>query len=385
MNATKNHIGKNQITRRNTTRKVTSTIRQVRSLASKTKNIRRNSERQTEVRTDKPTTNGFLKCRFLPKQEEIQIIQDYKEVENMERDFYRSLSKMSKQYGVEPIKTKNFDFPYNIALAIWDIETKMKRNNENWAQFKLIRHNQEIHFASEERFYMGTTLYFIPIAPLFQMLHDKKRQKNAQLLLSVFSYLYHIADVPYYRQESSYLYWIYEMHEEWMEQEDEAEENLQDYRREFEISKNIGDKMEQKLLNTKNLDFFEQRLGCFKVRNEFDQDCKRVAYEAFALYLKYPKTTIFQNKPSSEEDPYNDDDSNKTIGMEKYISFVANTKGCLYRNIEDSLNSEFNEYGSIEEPTIYTPIRGTTIPKADFDFENRFFTLIEDLHKVLTD
>lgn len=150
------------------------------------------------------------------------------------------------------------------------------------------------------------------------------------------------------------------MHGEWMEQEDEAEEDLQEYRREFKISK----KMEQKLLNTKNLDCFEQRLDCFKVRNEFDQDCKMVAYEAFALYLKYPQTTIFRNKPSSEEDPYNDDDSNKTIGMEKYISFVANTKGSLYRNIEESLNAEFNEYGSIEEPTIYTPIsRNTKIRK----------------------
>lgn len=175
------------------------------------------------------------------------------------------------------------------------------------------------------------------------------------------------------------------MHEEWMEQEEEeAREDSQNYWREFKMSKNIGDKIEKKLFNLKNLDFFEQRLNCFKIQNEFDIICHKVAFEAFALYSEYPNTTIFRNKPSSEENPYDDDYSNKAISMDMYISFVANTKGCLYNNIEDSINAEFNEYGSIEEPTIYLPINGTEIPKADFDFENRLFTLMEELHQVLT-
>lgn len=384
MNATKDYIGENQVTRRKTTRKFISAIGQVRSLASKTKDLERNSERQTEVCTNSNASNGFLKCKFLPKQEEVSHFQDSKKILNTERDFYKSLSKFSKQYGVELMQTKDFGFPYNLALAMWDIETKIQQANEDWNHFKLIRSNKKIHFAKEERLYTNTSLYFIPVVPLFKMLKRKKCKKNAQLLLSVFSYLYHIANVPYYRQQASYLYWIYEMHEDWMEQDDEAEEDLQDYRREFKISKNIGDKIEKKLFNLKNLDFFEQRLKCFKIQNEFDIICHKVASEAFALYSEYPKSTIFRNKPSSEENPYDDDYSNKAISMNMYISFVANTKGCLYNNIENSINAEFNEYGSIEEPTIYLPINGTEIPKADFDFENRLFTLMEELHQVLT-
>lgn len=382
MNATKNHIGKNKNTHRRRTVEVISTVRQICSLDSKAKDIERNSERQTEICSNKRASNGFLKCRFLPKHEQIVSVQDCKEVKVVERNFYKSLSKISKQYGVAPIETGGFAFPYNLALAVWDLKAKMKRINEDWSQFKLIRYNEEIHFAIEEQFSTNTSLYFIPIVPLFQMLQDKKRKKNAQLLLSVCSYLYHIADVPYYRQQNSYLYWIYEMHEGWME---EVGEDSQLYWREFQISKNIGDRMDRKILNTKNLDFFEERLNNFKIKSTFDQDCQNVASEAFALYSEYPKTTIFQNKPSSVEDVYNDDYCNKAIGMDMYISFVANTNGCLYNNIEDSINAEFNEYGSIEEPTIYTPINGTTITKADFNFETRFFTMMEDLHKVLTD
>jgi hypothetical protein len=52
-----------------------------------------------------------------------------------------------------------------------------------------------------------------------------------------------------------------------------------------------------------------------------------------------------------EQDPY-DDDENEIIGMEKYISFIADTKGWLYESLSDSINNEFNEYGAMEEPTI---------------------------------
>lgn len=305
------------------------------------------------------------------------------EIGTIEKSFYTSLSKFSKQYGLVPLPTKDLGFPYNLAVAMWDIEIKMKKVHEDWNQFKLIQRNSKFYFAKEERFCTSTCLYFIPVVPLYQMLQNKKCKRNAQLLLSVCSYLYHIADIPYYRQQSSYLYWIYDMHEGWMEEE-EAGEEFQFYWREFKISKNIGDKIERKLFNHKNLDYFQQRLNGFKVRNTFDQDCHKVASEAFALYSEYPKASIFRNKPSFEEDPYDDELHNKAIGMEMYISFVAQTNGCLYKTIEDSINAEFNEYGSIEEPTMYIPINGKRVPKADFDFESRLFTLIEDLHRVLT-
>ncbi|MCT4121887.1 hypothetical protein HZP71_04395 [Elizabethkingia anophelis] len=382
MNATKNNIGKNQSSRRKRTTTTALAIGRLRKVASKTQNSERNTERPTEIRTDSNASNGFLKCRFLPKQEETPTVQDCKERLKIERDFYQSLSNFARQYNIEPIQTKDFGFPYNIALAMWDLEKKVEQVNEDWNSFKLIRNNRKILFVKEERYYTGTSLYYVPIVPLFQMLKDPRHKQNAQLLLSVCSYLYHIADVPYYRQQNSYLYWIYEMHEDWIEQGDEAEEDMQEFRREFKISKTIGEKIEKKLFNRKNLELFEKRLNHFKSRTDFDHDCYKVASDAFALYTEYPETSIFRNQPTPEQDPYNDD--NKAIGMDMYISFVADTKGCLYDNIEESINAEFNEYGSIEEPTVYTPINGTELSKADFDFENRFFKLMEDLYKILT-
>lgn len=280
------------------------------------------------------------------------------------------------------MQAKDFGFPYNIALSMWDMETKVKRTNINWDGFKLVQDSKKTFLTSEERYDTGTTLYYIPIVPLFKMLKDPKRKTTAQLLLSVCSYLYHIADIPYYRQENSYLYWMYEMHKDWVEQDDETEET-EAYKREFLLAEYIGDSIEQRLFNSNNLKFFEQRLSQFKSRDALDRECWNVACNAFVLYTEYPTASVFRNAPMCEEDPYSGDYENETIGMEKYISFIADTKGWLYESLSDSINNEFNEYGAMDEPTISKSFDKGKITQANLDFENRLFELLNDLCTLL--
>ena len=377
--ATQHHFGNNQHTRPETTTAVTQTVGRVCKLDAKTKGCKPSAERQTEIRTDSNATNGILRCRFLPKLKTTHSVQA---CQKMERDFYKSLSKLGGHYCIEPMQTKDFEFPYNIALAMWDMETKIKRTNINWDSFKLVQDCKKTYFTSEERYDTGTTLYYIPIVPLFQMLNDKGRKKTAHLLISVCSYLYHIADIPYFRQENSYLYWMYEMHKDWVEQDDEMDET-ENYKRELRNAEYFGDKIEQKLFNRINLKVFEQRLNSFKSRDAFDRECWQIACNAFVLYSEYPNESIFRNAPLPEQDPCNDDYDNEVIGMEKYISFCADTKGWLYESLSDSINNEFNEYGAMEEPTISKRFDGSDITHDNLDFENRLFALLDDLCTLL--
>lgn len=379
--ATQHYIGSYQPTRTETTTAVTPTVGRVRKLDAKTKGCKPSTERQAEIRTNSNATNGILKCTFLPKLKTVQSVQA---CQKTERDFYKSLSKLAEHYSIEPMQTKDFGFPYNIALAMWDMETKVKRININWDSFTLVLDSKKTFFVSEERYDVGTTLYYIPIMPLFQMLKDPKRKKTAQLLISVCSYLYHIANIPYYRQEDSYLYWLYEMQKDWIEQDDETDES-ETYKRELRNAEYIGDKIEQKLFNRSNLKVFEQRLSQFKSVDTFDRECWQVACDAFALCNEYPNATIFRNAPLHEQDPYNDDCENEAIGMEKYISFIADTKGWLYESLSDNINNEFNEYGAMEEPTISKQFDGSEITATNLDFENRLFVLLNDLCGLLYD
>ena len=376
--ATQHHIGNYQHTRTETTTAIAPTVGRVRQLATKTKGRKPSAERQAEIRTNSNATNGILKCTFLPKLKTAKSVQA---CQKTERDFYKSLSQLAEHCSIEPMQTHSFKFPYNVVLAMWDMEVKAKRTNINWDGFKLIQDSTKTYFTSEERYNTGTTLYYIPVVPLFKMLKDPKRKKTAKLLVSVCSYLYHIAQIPYYRQEESYLYWLYEMMNDWVEQDEETEET-ESYKSELRNAEYIGDRIEQKLFNRTNLKVFEQRLNRFKSVDMFDKECWQVACNAFALCTEYPNTTIFSNATLPEKDPY-DDDENEVIGMEKYISFIADTKGWLYESLSDTINNEFNEYGAMEEPTISKRFDGSEIPKANLDFENRLFGLLNDLGGLL--
>ncbi len=376
--ATQHYIGNNQHTRTETTTAIAPTVGRVRQLATKTKRCKPSAERQAEIRTNSNATNGILKCTFLPKLKTAPSVQA---CQKTERDFYKSLSQLAEHYSIEPMQTHSFKFPYNVVLAMWDMEAKAKRTNINWDGFKLIQDSTKTYFTSEERYNTGTTLYYIPIVPLFKMLKDPKRKKTAQLLISVCSYLYHIAQIPYYRQEESYLYWLYEMMNDWVEQDEETEET-ESYKSGLRNAEYIGEKMEQKLFNRSNLKVFEQRLNRFKSVDMFDKECWQVACNAFALCTEYPNTTIFSNATLPEKDPY-DNDENEIIGMEKYISFIADTKGWLYESLSDTINNEFNEYGAMAEPTISKRFDGSEIPTANLDFENRLFGLLNDLSGIL--
>lgn len=376
--ATQHHIGNYQHTRTETTTAIAPTVGRVCQLDAKTKGCKPSAERQAEVRTDSNATNGILKCTFLPKLKTAKSVQA---CQKTERDFHKSLSKLAEHHSIEPMQTQDFEFPYNIVLSMWDMETKVKRTNINWEGFKLIQDSKKTYFTSEERYNTGTTLYYIPVVPLFQILKDQKRKKTAQLLLSVCSYLYHIAQIPYYRQEESYLYWLYEMMNDWVEQDEETAET-ETNKRELRNAEYIGDKVEQKLFNLINLKVFEKRLNRFKSVDTFDSECWKIARNAFALYTEYPSENIFRNATLPEKDPY-DNDENEIIGMEKYISFIADTKGWLYESLSDTVNNEFNEYGAMEEPTISKQFDGSEIPTANLDFENRLFDLLNDLSGLL--
>jgi len=373
------YIRKNQSVRTKTAKAVTPTTQRICHLDAKTQRRKRSSERQTQISACSNASDGFLRTSFLPKLQDNKTVQASQKTVKMQKDFYASLSNLSNHYKIKAMQTNQFEYPNNIALAIWDMEEKLQHNVLNWQKIRLVQDKEKTYFISEEKYNTGTTLYYIPIEPLYQMLHDPKRKRNSQLLISICSYLYHSADIPYFRQEDTYLYWMYEMHKNWMEQDDEAQEN-ETYKLEFEKVESIGDYMEQKIFNRINLSGFEQRINSFKCRDSFDLECLRMAKNAFALYKEYPNETIFRNAPKKED---NESEEYETIGMEKYISFISQTKGWLYESIAETINNEFNEYGAMEEPTICKHFEEADVTNNSLNFENKLFALLDDMCSLL--
>lgn len=373
-------IGNNHNTRTATTTAIAPTVGRVRQLDAKTKGCKPSTKRQAEIRTDSNATNGILKCTFLPKLKAEQSVQACKKTAKTERDFYKSLSNLAKHYQIAPIETQQFPYPYNMALATWDMEEKLKQRVLNWEEIRLVQDSKKTYFVSEERYNTGATLFYIPVASLYRMLHNRKRKRNAHLLLSACAYLYHIADIPYYRQEASYLYRMYEMMNDWVEQDDYTEET-EVYLSEIKQAEFIGDYIEQRIYNRINLTVFEQRIESFKVKDNFDRECLTVVKEAFALYQTYPNENVFRNAQLNGE--VSEEDMDNIIGMEKYISFYADHKGWLNETLIQSVNNEIQEYGQIEEPIIKKMFNGKDITTNNLCFESRLFELLHKLCDIL--
>lgn len=390
MNATKNNIGNNSTTRRKKTKATAPTVERIRRVDESDERQLGNTERPTEIRSNLPTSNAFLRTCFMSKLKENEITakQSKRKSAKTERDFYKSLSQLAKHYDVTPMPTKHFNYPYNISLALKDIEKQLKTKIENWQSIRLIEKRSETCFAIEERCNTGATLFYIPVVPLYQLLHNKAHKKAACLLLSVCTYLYRNADIPYYRQEGSYLYWNYEMLTDWIEQDEEIEDS-HNSKKEIQRAEIIGDIMEQKISNPKNILFFEQRLKRFRPKDIFNRECFQLAEKVFKLYCEYPNESIFRNahynnavksEVMDEDDYYNEE---TVITIDKYISFFAESDGLIYDNLINCVNNEFNEYAETQEPMIFKTFNGSDISDKNLDFENQLFMVLNELCRLL--
>ena len=388
--ATKNYIGKNKNSRKTKAKTTAPTVRRIFGLDETRQKRFGNTERPTEISSYKPTSDGFLKCTFLPKlkkndfqksiSSEKSLIQIQRKNAKTEKDFYQSLSQLAEHYGLNPISTKHLGYPYNIALALDDIQKQLKNKVRDWEEIRLIEEKGKTYFTSEERYNTGAILYYIPIVPLYRLSKNPKRKQAVQLLQSVCSYLYHIAGVPYYRKQDSYLFWMYEMVTEWITSDDENEETPI-YLSEIKQAEHIGDFMEQKIYNHHNLTRFKDHLKNFKAKDRFDNDCFMLARKVFSLYEQYPNATIYQNLQSIiDTEEY---ESDTIVSMDKYVSFCAEAKGMMFQTLFEAVNSDLQEYATMEEPRVIKKFDGSIITNNNLDFEKRLFPLIEELIYIL--
>ncbi|WP_426474830.1 hypothetical protein [Chryseobacterium balustinum] len=404
MNATKNYIGNNTTTRRTKAKTTAPTDRRLYLLDEAKQRHCRNTKKPKEISSCESTSNGFLKTTFLPKFRENDSLKLFgksrKDLNQIQRknakkesDFYQSLSQLAEHYGIYPMETKDFEYPYNISLSIWDVKKKLNEKVEHWDHIRLVRNGDKTHFTSNERYNTNATLYYIPVIPLYKMLKDKNRKKTAQLLLSVCSYLYRNINIPYYRQEDSYLYWTYEMLSDWIEEDEEVDENHFS-KKELLQAEIIGDFMEQKISHTKNIEFFRQRLNQFILKDDFDKECFQLSEKAYQLYNDYPDEQFFRNakynnisnqkNKDEDNDGYSYDEEETVVSMDKYVSFYADDKGLIHQNIIDSVNNEFNEYGELQEPIIFKNFDGSPLNNDNLDFEDHLFELINHLTFILS-
>jgi len=339
----------------------------------------RAAKRQAKSSACNHATNAFLSTSFLPKLELPETPLIFKDNERAVRDFYKSLTILSGQAPITPALTNQYSYPFNIAMALADLKDQLGHKENNLV---LVEHRSRVFFARQEQYNTSQTLFYIPVEPLYLMLKSREYKRGAALLLSVCTYLYRVADIPYHRQENSYLYWMYdrtmEMQREAIEEEgDEIDDVMASEHKKVEY---IGDRIEQKIRRRENLTWFGHRLSSFKSRSKFETQCFELAKKYFELYKQYPTTPVHTKIRGI---PQKDDEDMHCISWENYISFYAKSTGRLADEVIEMVNYDLQEYSYIDEPVIYLPINGRSLKGENFDFEKRLFPLFDELTFLL--
>jgi len=338
---------------------------------------------QTGLRAAQPSTHDFLNRRFLPLCSVHETI--LPKGRNIERDFFSSLFNLANAYHFEPVDTADKAYPYNVLLAHWDASLKIE-NADPHTKLLIAQKKNKTVLATKTVYDTGSTLFYIPVVPLHRLLTHTDTQPCAALILYVFAYLHQIVQIPFYRDQSSYLYWLYQMIEEWLIEEPEGWEqsDFLENMKELEKAAQIGQSIKTLIVQKKHLNDFEKRLQGFIPSGDFENRCYAVAKEAYGLFLRYPKRTVFDRM----EDFGRDNGSEECyIRPQQYISFIADSSGWLFEQMTEMVNNDFNECSTIQDPVVWTIYDGAAVTDLTdgLNFEKRLFALIRNLCNLLNE
>ncbi len=305
-------------------------------------------DKQTPAGAERFVADGFLKLRFLPVYETSGELPQKEKVEPV---YLKAVRNLTAYYKIDAIDVRDYPYPYNILLSNWDISRQIKTKG----RYREIRieetDDRKINLSVTESVNTGNTLFYIPLVPLFKALQSGENP-CALLLLSVCVYLFRKAGVCHYEEDESYICYLYEIMDNWIEDDRESmdKEDYKEQRAILDEVFSIGDQMKVLLLDEKQLEQLQSRIQKLEPANQFDKDCVKLAKETLALWMEFPTANLYQNLASYDNDEEEDDYYNDgKIKVTDYISFIGETSSCVYDTMMTMLNDDFNERSGVQD------------------------------------
>ena len=343
----------------------------------------RNKEQPQKPCPDGFNGNGFLKHRFLP------LVNGYSEEirsqGEVERDFFLSASHLCSLYGVDWQSCPDWPYPKNIALAIDELTSKISALDKDINLIVVSDDDSSACLATVKIFDTKTTLYYLPVEPLYRLLKDGHRKATAELLLSVVAYFYLVGGIPYHTESSSYLYYVYDRVAEWSLEEDcfEEPEQQEFTLNHFAFMENAGAWLLEQIKQSRNLKLLAKRIERFKPCTQADKNLAVIADRIDRMMRAYPDRSIMN---SIHDGLFETEEDAERIYAEQYLSFMWSFEDCLYDGLMDAVNSELQEFNEIDEPlTLQLFCSPQYAVSHDHSFETEFFDLLNDLSDNLNE
>ncbi|RZJ90138.1 MAG: hypothetical protein EOO20_09050 [Chryseobacterium sp.] len=216
------------------------------------------------------------------------------------------------------------------------------------------------------------------------MMQQEERKPTAQLLLSVLCYFYQIGGMPYFGENSSYLYYVYQMIYDWYSDEEICEDPTEhqyiiDH---IQLVESESSGLLKSLSNKDQLALLNDRLSQFSPKTKADENLKAIAIRVSALMEKFSNRSIMD----SIANDLNGIDGEGRITADHYLSFIWSGADCLYDQLMETVNCELQEYNEIDEPiSMQLFDKQQNRISHDLSFEQEFFDLLNEISDNLYD
>jgi len=341
-----------------------------------------NKKRRANKCTTTTSGNGFLNHSFSP------LVKGYaKEIQQASRvaeSIFSAARNLCDLYGIKQLDDEHLIYPPNVAKLVEDLQQQIAAIDNDANVLVISSEDRLPTLAVSKSFDTKTTLYYLPVEPLYLLMQQEERKPTAQLLLLVLCYFYQVGGIPYFGEKSSYLYCVYEMIYDWYSDEEICEDQTEylyiiDHiqlveRESCKLLKELSDKHQLALLN--------DRLSQFSPKTKADENLKAIAIRVSALMEQFPVRSIMD----SVADDLNGIDTEGRISADHYLSFIWSGEDCLYDQLMETVNCELQEYNEIDEPmSIQLFDKPQNQISHDLSFEQEFFDLLNELSDNLYD
>lgn len=234
---------------------------------------------------------GFLNHSFSP------LVNGYaKELNAASRvteSIFSAARNLCDLYGIKLSDDKHLIYPQNVSRLVEDLQEQIAATDKDANVLVISSEDRLPTLAVTKVFDTKTTLYYLPVEPLHFLMQHKERRTTGELLLSVLCYFYQIGGIPYFGENDSYLYYVYQMIYDWYSDEEICEDPKErqymiDHTQLVEsessnLLKSLSDKDQLALLNDR-LRQFDPNTKAEKFES-YRHPCERIDREVFqSLY-----------------------------------------------------------------------------------------------------
>ena len=317
----------------------------------------------------------------MPMYEPAPLLPDRKQTE---RDFFKSRSYLKKHYRLDLAVSRSLPYPYNILMAGQELQNKLKTKGRHRELSVIGQEDGQICLTVRETLNQYLKLHYIPVMPLYGLWQNPQHLQCAELLTAVCAYLYIEAGLPYYRDEGTYLYYNYEVLEDWID-DDQGGEDGDGYRRQkaaLADARSQGIFIQEKMLAPGFRQSLDYLILAFQAVTGFEKDCLKAAKDCLAIWKSYPGADFFKHADLPNDEAGDDDED--YVPMNEYISFIGSTNDMISDSLLDMANSDFNERARCQEPATTTSFdEPKPVYANELAYVESLFKLIDDLCGLL--